>query len=244
MAEDLEVAGQIRVIVDRRPTYGYRRITSLLNKARRATGLSAVNHKRVYRLMKINSWLLTRHTARVQGRAHDGKVIVMTSNIRWCSDAFEITCWNGDKVRVVFTLDACDREIISWGASGETGVSGAMVRDMMLEAVERRFSAIHTPHTIEYLTDNGSCYIAKETRDFALSLGLKPCFTPVRSPESNGMAESFVKTFKRDYASINPLPDKETVIQSLHRWFEDYNENHPHSGLKWQSPRDFIKARN
>ena len=34
-----------------------------------------------------------------------------------------------------------------------------------------------------------------------------PCFTPVQSPESNGIAEAFVKTFKRDYARINPLPD-------------------------------------
>ncbi|WP_157932957.1 integrase core domain-containing protein, partial [Roseovarius salinarum] len=25
-------------------------------------------------------------------------------------------------------------------------------------------------------------------------------------------------------------------------WFEDYNENHPHSGLKWRSPREFIAA--
>ncbi len=62
------------------------------------------------------------------------------------------------------------------------------------------------------------------------------------SPPSNGMAESFVKTIKRDYARINPLPGADTVLAVLHRWFEDYNENHPHSGLKWRSPRDFIKA--
>ena len=117
-----------------------------------------------------------------------------------------------------------------------------MVRNLMLEAVEKRFGALKTPTPLEFLTDNGSCYTAKETRDFATALGLKPCFTPVRSPQSNGMAESFVKTFKRDYAKINPLPDAETVLLSLNRWFEDYNDIHPHSGLKWKSPRDFIKA--
>jgi transposase InsO family protein len=52
---------------------------------------------------------------------------------------------------------------------------------------------------IEHLSDNGSPYTAKETRDFAAALNLVPCFTPVRSPESNGMSEAFVKTFKRDY---------------------------------------------
>ena len=65
------------------------------------------------------------------------------------------------------------------------------------------------------------------------------CFTPVRSPESNGIAEAFVKTFKRDYARLSILPDAETVIALLPAWFEDYNEVHPHSGLKFLSPREF-----
>jgi hypothetical protein len=40
-----------------------------------------------------------------------------------------------------------------------------------------------------------------ETADLrgALAINLVPCFTPVQSPESNGISESFVKTLKRDY---------------------------------------------
>ncbi|OKX68890.1 hypothetical protein AWP95_13980, partial [Escherichia coli] len=38
-------------------------------------------------------------------------------------------------------------------------------------------------------TDNGSCYRANETRQFARMLGLEPKNTAVRSPESNGIAE-------------------------------------------------------
>ena len=72
-------------------------------------------------------------------------------------------------------------------------------------------------------------------------LGLKLCFTPVRSPESNGIAEAFVKTFKRDYARLSILPDATTVIALLPAWFEDYNEVHPHSGLKFLSPREFLR---
>ena len=69
-----------------------------------------------------------------------------------------------------------------------------------------------------------------------------PCFTPVRSPESNGIAEAFVKTFKRDYVRLNPRPDAAAVMAELDRWFEDYNEMHPHRALGMRSPRQFIRA--
>lgn len=58
------------------------------------------------------------------------------------------------------------------------------------------------------------------------------------------MSEAFVKTLKRDYVGVNPLPDAETVLSLIEDWIEDYNENRPHSGLKCKSPREFIKANN
>ncbi|HSW64450.1 MAG TPA: integrase core domain-containing protein, partial [Dissulfurispiraceae bacterium] len=79
----------------------------------------------------------------------------------------------------------------------------------------------------------------RETRAFAKLLGLEVCTTPYRSPESNGMAESFVKTFKRDYVSVYGAPDALTLMQLLPKWFDDYNETHPHGGLKMLSPREF-----
>ncbi len=62
----------------------------------------------------------------------------------------------------------------------------------------------------------------------------------MRSPESNGMSESFVKTLKRDYARLAVLSDAETILAKLPGWIEDYCEVHPHSGLKFRSPREFI----
>lgn len=71
---------------------------------------------------------------------------------------------------------------------------------------------------------------------FATLLGLLPRFTPVRSPEGNGMAEAFVNTFKRDYVHVHARPDTATVLAQLPGWFEDYNERHPHKGLRRNPP--------
>ncbi|KKN63828.1 hypothetical protein LCGC14_0498120, partial [marine sediment metagenome] len=140
-----------------------------------------------------------------------------------------------------FVLDACDREIIAWLAAANAGISGEMVRDLMVAAVERRFGTTKTPHPVEWLSDNGSAYIAADTADTATALNLKQLFTPVRSPESNGMSEAFVKTLKRDYARVTILPDADTILALLPEWIEDYCEIHPHSGLKFRSPREFIR---
>jgi transposase InsO family protein len=240
-ADDAELLPLIRDIIDDRMTYGYRRVCAVLNRRLEALGRPRVNHKRVYRIMRLHGMLLARHSGRRPKRAHEGRVVVIRSNIRWCSDAFELSCANGESVRVAFALDCCDREVISWTASTR-GVSGEMIRDLMLECVEKRFGTSRASHSVQWLSDNGSCYTARETVEFASLLGLESCFTPVRSPESNGMAEAFVHTFKRDYAYVHDRPDAKTLFAQLADWFEDYNERHPHKGLRMKSPREFIRS--
>ena len=96
---------------------------------------------------------------------------------------------------MAFAIDTCDREIIAWQAS-TGGVTGEMVRNLMLACVGRRFNALRALYPVEWLADNGSAYTARETIEFATALLLVPCFTPVRSPESNGVIEAFLKAFK------------------------------------------------
>jgi putative transposase len=68
------------------------------------------------------------------------------------------------------------------------------------------------PVPIGLLSDNGSPYTASETRVMTRVIGLVPRTTPIESPQSNGMAEAFVKTFKRDYARVHPRTDAATVL--------------------------------
>jgi putative transposase len=178
---DVELAGEIRRFVDERPTYGYRRIAALLKRERRSSGLPPVNTKRVYRLMKKHGLLLERHTGHRRAREHDGQVATIWSNCRWCSDTLEFACWNGEVVRVAFALDCHDRETISWVAT-TAGISGEMIRDMMVRCVEQRFGTLRAPYPVPWLSDNGSICAAHRTIEIALALNLRPMLHPGRKP--------------------------------------------------------------
>ncbi len=237
-----ELLGEIRAVVAELPTYGYRQVHAVLRRRAEEEGRPSPNHKRVWRVMKAHGLLLARHAGGGAERRHDGRVAVPERNTRWCSDGFEIGCDSSERVRVAFALDCCDREAMSFvGTTG--GISGDDVRVLMVAAVEHRFDRVNRlPRPVEWLSDNGSPYVARDTRSFAREIGLLPRTTPLESPQSNRMAEAFVRTFKRDYVRPFGCPDAETVLRSLPAWFDHYNEVHPHRALRYMSPRQFIRA--
>ncbi|EHO1982784.1 IS3 family transposase [Escherichia coli] len=242
-SDDTDVLLRIHHVIGELPTYGYRRVWALLRRQAELDDMPAINAKRIYRIMRQNALLLERKPAVPPSkRAHTGRVAVKESNQRWCSDGFEFRCDNGEKLRVTFALDCCDREALHWAVT-TGGFNSETVQDVMLGAVERRFGNELPASPVEWLTDNGSCYRANETRQFARMLGLEPKNTAVRSPESNGIAESFVKTIKRDYISVMPKPDGLTAAKNLAEAFEHYNEWHPHSALGYRSPREYLRQR-
>lgn len=242
-AGDAQLLTEIREQIADLPSYGYRRACALLNRQRATHDGTRVNPKRAYRVMAQNRLLLPKAPHRRQStRVHDGKVAVQRSDLRWCSDGLEIKCDSGQTVTATFAKDCCDREVMAWRAWEGKGLSGEPVREMLIEAEEKRFGtveAVPTDHRLEFLTDNGGACIAADTRAMARSLGLVPVNTPVCSPQSNGIAESFVNTFKRDYVARMDLRDATTVMAQLSAAFEHFNEVHPHSSLKMRSPREF-----
>ena len=107
---EIELLAEIKAIIADPPSYGCRRVHALIHRSRVQNGGAAVNAKRVYRVMKAHGVLLARHSGGGAERRHDGRIAVDRPDTRWCSDRFEIDCDNGERVRIAFALDCCDRE--------------------------------------------------------------------------------------------------------------------------------------
>ena len=237
---DAIILVEVKKYKELRPTYGHKRITAMINRERKLKGLRRLNRKRIYRIMDMNDLLQKKYPKR---RTHEGtgKVMTLHSNTRWCSDAFELQCFNGEKVYVAFSLDCRDREAISFVVR-ERNLIAEDIRKLMFDSVINRFGDSKTPHKIQWLTDRGTIYRASITRQAANDLGLLTCYTAPYSPSSNGMAEALVHTIKRDYAYLADIKDAKTAMDLLPKWFEDYNKIAPHSALNMMSPEEFRKA--
>jgi len=92
---------------------------------------------------------------------------------------------------------------------------------------------------VRRLSDNGSVFATRKTLEIARALNPVPCFTPLETPESNGMAEALGKTFKRDYVRVSPIPDVATALALIDPRREDHNTVHPHSRPGYRSPRKY-----
>jgi putative transposase len=212
----------------------------MVNRGRRERGQRPYNRKRIRRVMRMAGLTLPGRLRRRMGRPHTGKVAMPGSNQRWCSDGFNIPCWNGETVRVAFALDCHDREAIDHVAQARE-LNGHDIRLLLDRALWSRFGerTLKSHIEIQWLSDNGGPYVSTETVLYAETLGFRPITTPAYSPESNGMAEAFVNTIKRDYVGGADLSDAQTVIRQLPGWIQDYNRIAPHSALGFLSPKEF-----
>jgi len=237
-ADDPVVAGQIREIIRQRGSYGYRRVTAMVNRAFDTT----YNRKRIRRVMEINEWNLPRPGRRRSGRAHTGRIIRGNSNERWCSDTLEIPCWNGELVELGFILDCHDREAIAHVAVPRK-YRASDVQQLLKLAAHARFGEERPERVVQFLSDNGSIFTALDTVCTAERLGLSPITTPAYSPQSNGMSEAFVNTLRRDYLDGANRSTAAAVVDQVPKWLADYNGVAPHSALGYRAPSSYRQLR-
>jgi putative transposase len=142
-------------------------------------------------------------------------------------------------VQLGFALDCHDREAIAQIAAPRD-LQGTDIRALMQRAVTARFAIGARPEVpIQWLSDNGSIYMALDTLCTAERLHLVPITTPPSSPQSNGLSEAFVNTMRRDYIAGAGLSTAAVVLEQIPAWLADYNAVAPHSALGYQSPLQY-----
>jgi len=106
---------------------------------------------------------------------------------------------------------------MAWRAWEGKGLPGEPVREMLIEAVEKRFGAVEAVpegHLLEFLSDNGGAYTAQDTGRIASSLGLKPINTPVSGASAHPAAHRTFLHSALAYSISHFLPVEDVRVQS------------------------------
>jgi transposase InsO family protein len=86
------------------------------------------------------------------------------------------------------------------------------------------------------MSDNGSCYKAKDFAKACKRLKLKHIRTKPYTPKTNGKAERFIQTALREWAYARAYQTSEQRRLELPEWTHRYNWHRPHGALNYKTP--------
>jgi len=232
---------QIKEIKTDHPLWGYRRVWSYL-KYRQGYN---VNKKRVYRLMKENSMLVT---PQVRLKAKRGpirpKPIACRPNQFWGIDMTKIRMSTWGWLYLTVVLDWHTKEIVGYSLSLQSKTDDWL--NALEMAVNTRF-----PYGIResikerqlfLISDNGCQPTSARFMMSCSLLGIKQIFTTWSNPKGNSDTERVMRTIKEDlvwgYDWDNPF---EFQI-ALAKWIHNYNEDYPHQSLNNMTPKQFFET--
>lgn len=221
---------RLRVISEKYPRYGYRRIAALLRRegwdvgkrhvqrVRRLEGLRVPPSKRKIARRGASTGLPTKAT-------HRGHV--------WTWDFIADATVRGGSLRMLTILDEHTRECHVLRADR------ALRSADVLEWLQKAIQAHGAP---EYLrSDNGSEFIAKIVQRWLGENGIKTIYIEPGSPWQNGFVESFHGRFRDECLNREQLWTLTEARVVIEDYRQEYNQFRPHSKLGYQSPAGFAK---
>jgi transposase InsO family protein len=102
--------------------------------------------------------------------------------------------------------------------------------------------ADHAVTVREVMSDNGSCYIARDFAAACTQLQINHIRTRPRRPQTNGKAERFIQTLQREWAYAAVYETSRHRAQALAPWVRFYNQRRPHGALGHQPPASRLPA--
>ena len=205
----------------------------------------AVNHKRVMRIRKQNNllcgpqppfrpattdarhgWKLWPNLARL--------LLPTTVNQLWVAD---ITYVRLDEafVYLAVVLDAFSRKVIGWAMEDHLRAELALAALEM--AIERREI---TPGGLVHHSDRGVQYACGDYIQRLERAGIQPSMSRSGCPWDNAMAESWMRTLKREEVDGRPYRDLAEAKASIGTFIETvYNRQRLHSALAYLAPEAY-----
>ena len=223
---------RLRDLAYARVSYGYRRLHVLL----RREGW-CINHKRVYRLYRLEGLMMRpkKHRRHVTAHRRMERVEAMGPNEGWSMDFMVDELFNGQRIRLLTLVDNFTRE--SLAIEVDTHLGGHRV----VEVLQHIGLARNLPRTIR--VDNGPEFISKVLDQWAYLNGVELDFSRPGKPTDNAFIEAFNGRLREECLNENWFLSLEDATEKIEAWRREYNRGRPHGALNNLSPEEFTRAR-
>lgn len=232
---DEVLAKRIEELIERFPTFGYRRLWAWL----RFKLEIQVSKKKVYRILKLKGWLVRQRRVTPRPRVAKSRSRADKSNQRWAMDLTHIYCGADGWAHLAAVIDCHDREIVGY----EFALRGrAREAERALEAgCLKRFGMVFPKDEERPVlrSDNGLVFLSRRFRAACKQYGLSQEYITPYTPEQNGMIERFFRSLKEECAWLHLFENFEEAQAAVKAWIEFYNEERPHQSLGYLSPTEY-----
>ena len=95
------------------------------------------------------------------------------------------------------------------------------------------------PTELLFHSDRGTNYTSNTFRDYLRALGVKQSFSNTATPYNNSVMESFFKSMKTERLYRTDYRSERELRESIREYINYYNNDRPHSVLRYQTPEYF-----
>jgi putative transposase len=225
-----ELSTRIVELAHERRRFGYRRIHDLLTREG-----YAVNHKRVWRLYRMND-LAVRKRRKCKRVRNERMPLLQPTGVNqvWSLDFVMDSLASGRRIKCLTIVDDFSRECVD--IATDHGIGGEYVVRLLDQAAQFR----GWPGAVR--TDQGPEFTSRAFMAWAHRRGVRHLLNDAGSPTQNAYIESFNGKFRDECLNEQWF---ESLVQARHeiaRWRCDYNEVRPHSAIGRIPPAQFAAA--
>jgi transposase InsO family protein len=232
--DEAAVVRAILRLARRHPRWGYRRVHARLSRQ----GWS-VNLKRVRRLwvaLGLRRPVRLRKPRKLGPKPGSSANSCVNQPARfkndvWTYDFIADRTIDGRPLKWLSLVDEYTRECLALFVAGS--VTGSDVRRVLARVIGRRGA----PTRIR--SDNGSEFICAALTGWLPRAGTKPIPVAPARPWENGFIESFHGKLRDEFLEREEFESAEDARAKGAWWRREYNTVRPHSGLGYQTPKEF-----
>ena len=215
-------------LAEERPKWGYRFLHQLL----RREGF-AINHKRVYRLYRLEGLTLRKRRRKRVSRARAPMELPTALNERWSMDFMSDQLADGRRLRTFNVIDDFSREALALDPG--TSIPGSRVAQVLDQVAKER------GYPTSIVMDNGPEFTGRALDEWAYRNKVRLDFIQPGKPTQNGFAESFNGTVRAECLDMHWFLSLKHARRVLEEYRRDYNERRPHSALNYLTPAEFAR---